>query len=136
MVPLLSVELVVLGLITRAWPVVIVGSGAGVLAVLHSLLRGVEVEDGVLVFGPRWRRTRLPLAEVSLVEVGRIERLGLRGADVLGMVVTDRGGVRHPILESRYCSEPRLLAWSAVLQAECDGIEVRQVWRPMPSQQG
>lgn len=94
--------------------------GAIVLTVLAwPGMLGATVGSGELVFGWRWRRTRLPTSEIAELHVGRVEHFGFRGGPALGLVVELADGGSVVVPESRFCRRDRLLAWSAAIAERC-----------------
>ena len=108
----------------------ILGGVVTIVALALPALRRVRLVDGVLEYGLRWRPERIRLVSVSVIEVGKVEHLGLRGGPASGMVVVDADANRHVVAESGYCSIRRS---SGLARTEIDAAspgEVRVVVRP------
>lgn len=106
----IALLLLVGGLASGRLDTVLVGLGLSSLC-LSPLLLGARIEDGELIYGYRWRRHHVRIADIEHVEIGRIEGYGLRGGDAMALTLTLRNGETSPIPESQFVSRKRLETW-------------------------
>lgn len=85
------------------------------LPLLWPTLLGATLHNGVLEYGPRWRRECMAVADIAEVQVGKVRRFGYRGGHASGLLVVSLDGTSRIVTESRYCGVARLRRWAELI---------------------